>query len=169
MPHKYLRSFRLSGYEFTIRGTYQHCHITPYLLLYNYHRLNYPNRSFKMFAASVRRVLILLAALIAVSEGYTILGILPTAAKSHFIIGHSFMKGLANAGHDVYVISPFPLKKPIPNYHDVDISSILNEPAGEYIVREGYQDITYSYTYYCTNKMPVVHVVIMFLKNDLRQ
>lgn len=84
-----------------------------------------------MFGASVRTALILLAALIAVNEGYTILGILPTTAKSHFIVGHSFMKGLANAGHDVYVISPFPLKKPIPNYHDVDISSVLSDPAGE--------------------------------------
>lgn len=31
------------------------------------------------------------------------------------------MKTLARAGHEVYVISPFPLKEPIANYHDISI------------------------------------------------
>lgn len=31
------------------------------------------------------------------------------------------MKTLANAGHDVHVISPFPVKSPIINYHDIHI------------------------------------------------
>lgn len=35
------------------------------------------------------------------------------------MIGHSVMKTLARAGHDVYVISPFPMKEPIENYHDI--------------------------------------------------
>lgn len=39
--------------------------------------------------------------------------------KSHWIIGHSVMKSLANAGHEVWVASPFPIKEPIANYHDI--------------------------------------------------
>lgn len=31
------------------------------------------------------------------------------------------MKSLANAGHDVHVASPFPVKTPIKNYHDVKL------------------------------------------------
>lgn len=31
------------------------------------------------------------------------------------------MKTLALAGHEVYVISPFPLKETIANYHDISI------------------------------------------------
>lgn len=33
------------------------------------------------------------------------------------------MKTLAQAGHEVYVISPFPLKDPIPNYHDIVVEN----------------------------------------------
>lgn len=33
------------------------------------------------------------------------------------------MKSLASAGHEVYVISPFPLKEPIANYHDIAIEN----------------------------------------------
>lgn len=43
--------------------------------------------------------------------------------KSHWIIGHSVMKALANAGHEVTVASPFPLKEPINNYHDVFVDN----------------------------------------------
>lgn len=39
--------------------------------------------------------------------------------KSHWIIGHSVMKTLAKAGHEVHVVSPFPLKNPIENYYDI--------------------------------------------------
>lgn len=52
-------------------------------------------------------------------NGYKILGVFPTPGKSHWIIGHSVMKTLADAGHSVTVISAFPLKTPIENYRDV--------------------------------------------------
>lgn len=35
------------------------------------------------------------------------------------------MKTLARAGHEVYVISPFPLKEPITNYYDISIKDGL--------------------------------------------
>ena len=34
------------------------------------------------------------------------------------------MKGLAEKGHDVTVISPFPQEKPLSNYHDVTVQGI---------------------------------------------
>lgn len=36
------------------------------------------------------------------------------------------MKALADAGHEVYVISPFPLKNPIPNYHEIYVENPLD-------------------------------------------
>lgn len=50
---------------------------------------------------------------------YKFLGILPTASKSHYYIGHNLLKGLAEEGHDVTVMSPFQEKNPIPNYKEV--------------------------------------------------
>ncbi|XP_070504995.1 UDP-glycosyltransferase UGT5-like [Chironomus tepperi] len=52
-------------------------------------------------------------------DAYRILGVFPTRCKSHFAIGHSVMKTLAEAGHEVHVVSPFPQKSPIDNYHDI--------------------------------------------------
>uniref|UniRef100_W8C4F8 UDP-glucuronosyltransferase 2B10 n=1 Tax=Ceratitis capitata TaxID=7213 RepID=W8C4F8_CERCA len=53
-------------------------------------------------------------------QSYRILGILHTGARSHHIVGSALMKGLARKGHDVTVISPFPLKEPLKNYHDIE-------------------------------------------------
>ncbi|XP_037904808.1 uncharacterized protein LOC119647761 [Hermetia illucens] len=58
-------------------------------------------------------------------NGYKILGVFPTMAKSHFIVGSALMKGLAEKGHDVSVISPFPLKKPLKNYRDIPTTTIV--------------------------------------------
>ena len=66
-------------------------------------------------------IFILFCAGIVLSNGYRILGVFPTQCKSHWIIGHSVMKSLAKAGHSVTIISPFPLKTSIENYHDVSL------------------------------------------------
>lgn len=63
------------------------------------------------------------AGICALTNGYRILGVFPTQCKSHWIIGHSVMKSLAKAGHSVTIISPFPLKTPIENYHDVSLDN----------------------------------------------
>uniref|UniRef100_V5GU86 UDP-glucuronosyltransferase n=1 Tax=Anoplophora glabripennis TaxID=217634 RepID=V5GU86_ANOGL len=44
--------------------------------------------------------------------GARILGMFPTSSPSHYILGGALMKGLAEAGHDVTVISPFVHKHP---------------------------------------------------------
>ena len=62
-----------------------------------------------------------------VVNGYKVLGILPYGSKSHFSIGHSILTSLLDAGHVITVISPYPQKKPVKNYHDIDVSSLLEQ------------------------------------------
>lgn len=52
-------------------------------------------------------------------ESYKILMVFPSFSKSHLIIASSAMKGLAEEGHEVTVVSSFPQKETIPNYRDV--------------------------------------------------
>lgn len=60
------------------------------------------------------------------ADGLKVLGILPFGSTSHFTIGSSILKTLAKADHEVTVISPYPLKKPLKNYRDIDASSVLD-------------------------------------------
>ncbi|XP_072755634.1 UDP-glucosyltransferase 2-like [Anoplolepis gracilipes] len=52
-------------------------------------------------------------------NGYRLLGLFPFYSKSHFVMFEQLMKGLARKGHQVDMISPFPLKEPYPNYTDI--------------------------------------------------
>ncbi|KYM99800.1 PREDICTED: UDP-glucuronosyltransferase 2B31-like [Cyphomyrmex costatus] len=52
-------------------------------------------------------------------HGYRILGLFPFQGKSHFVMFEHLMKGLAKKGHQIDVVSKFPLKKPYPNYTDI--------------------------------------------------
>ena len=63
-----------------------------------------------------------------INEGlaYRILGVLHTEGRSHFITGSALMEGLAEAGHDVTVISPFPDAKQLKKCHTIDIKSKAN-------------------------------------------
>lgn len=61
----------------------------------------------------------LLCAIFTAVNSYKILGIFPVASRSHYYVGHALLKGLANQGHEVTVISPFRVKTPIPNYTEV--------------------------------------------------
>jgi glucuronosyltransferase len=54
------------------------------------------------------------------AHGAKILGIFPFFAKSHFAVSSVLFKELANRGHQVTVLSPFPEKSPVPNYTDID-------------------------------------------------
>lgn len=56
---------------------------------------------------------------LSISEGYRFLGVFPFHGKSHFVMFEALMKGLARKGHQVDVISVFPLKKTYPNYNDI--------------------------------------------------
>lgn len=59
------------------------------------------------------------------SDGARILGVFPLHGKSHFILCEMLMKTLAKNGHQVDVISHFPLKKPFPNYNDFSLQGSL--------------------------------------------
>lgn len=71
--------------------------------------------------------LFVLASVLLQVDGLKVLGVLPFSSKSHFAIGNSIVKSLLNAGHEVTVISPYPQKKKLENYRDIDVSSILEE------------------------------------------
>lgn len=59
-------------------------------------------------------------------ESYKILGIFPTMGRSHYITGGALMKGLAAAGHDITVISPFPQDKPVKNFRDISTDGMIS-------------------------------------------
>ncbi|KAJ8928783.1 hypothetical protein NQ314_018641 [Rhamnusium bicolor] len=46
------------------------------------------------------------------NQGARILGVFPVAAPSHYILGSALMKGLAEAGHDITIITPYTEKNP---------------------------------------------------------
>ena len=51
-----------------------------------------------------------------------ILGVFPYQGKSHFFVFAPYLRELANRGHNLTVISYFPLEKPIKNYHDISLA-----------------------------------------------
>lgn len=52
------------------------------------------------------------------ADGHRILGLFPHPGISHFHFFHPVMKALAEAGHEVTVVSHFPSKDKIENYKD---------------------------------------------------
>jgi glucuronosyltransferase len=61
------------------------------------------------------------------AHGARILAIFPLPAKSHFAVSSALLKELANRGHQVTVLSPFPEKSPIPNYTDIEIKATRDD------------------------------------------
>ena len=57
-------------------------------------------------------------------DGSRILGVFPWNIRSHFIMFEALLKGLARKGHQVDVVSVFPLKEPYPNYTDIYLPPI---------------------------------------------
>ncbi|XP_055839618.1 UDP-glycosyltransferase UGT5-like [Episyrphus balteatus] len=58
------------------------------------------------------------------TSSYNILGLFPHPGISHFHFFHPIMRGLAEAGHNVTVISHFPNKKPMENYTDLGLPPV---------------------------------------------
>ncbi|XP_037732288.1 UDP-glycosyltransferase UGT5 isoform X2 [Drosophila subpulchrella] len=65
------------------------------------------------------------------SSGYNFLMILNSAGRSHFNVGHALAKGLVQAGHEISVVSVYPLKKPIPRYHDINVPNVFKVMGGD--------------------------------------
>lgn len=55
-----------------------------------------------------------------ISSASRILFLFPSPSKSHLIIVQGLSTTLAEKGHDVTVISSFPLSKPMKNYRDIE-------------------------------------------------
>lgn len=66
-------------------------------------------------------VIIALFATMGVVESARILCIFPSPSRSHVLVGQALLKGLAERGHEVTMVSPFKLKKPISNYRDITV------------------------------------------------
>ncbi|XP_046866555.1 UDP-glycosyltransferase UGT5-like isoform X2 [Drosophila willistoni] len=69
--------------------------------------------------------LFLLSCLLSCSSAYNYLVVLPTSVRSHYNVGSALAKGLAAAGHQVTIISPFETKKPHQNITEIAVPSIL--------------------------------------------
>ncbi|XP_059612718.1 uncharacterized protein LOC132259183 [Phlebotomus argentipes] len=55
------------------------------------------------------------------AECYKILMVFPSFGQSHVIVASGLLKGLAKKGHEVTMVSCYPLSKPMKNYRDVVI------------------------------------------------
>ncbi|XP_021942239.1 UDP-glucuronosyltransferase 2C1-like isoform X3 [Zootermopsis nevadensis] len=64
-------------------------------------------------------------------DGARILGIFPSPSFSHQLVFQTIMKALSARGHHVTVISTDPLKEPIGNYTDVDLSFMYDYVRGK--------------------------------------
>ncbi|XP_076634846.1 UDP-glucosyltransferase 2 isoform X4 [Colletes latitarsis] len=93
-------------------------------------------------------LIICLWIMISMCHGYRILGVFPLNVKSHFMMFGHLMKTLARKGHQVDVISTFPLKKPIPNYTDLIAlkveKQIMNNVTYDEIVETGKISMAYA-------------------------
>ena len=64
------------------------------------------------------------------TDASRILCLFPTPSRSNVVIASELLKGLAQRGHEVTMLSPFPLEKKIKNYRDV-VSPNFEEHASE--------------------------------------
>lgn len=64
---------------------------------------------------------LLIIVLIPSMNGYKILGLFPHPATSHFNVFKPILRGLADAGHEVTVVSHFPDPSPSKNYKDLTL------------------------------------------------
>jgi glucuronosyltransferase len=71
-----------------------------------------------------RLAIALLLFVLPVVTSYRILGLFPHPGISHFHFFQPVMKALAEAGHEVTVVSHFPEKDPPQNYKDIPLSGL---------------------------------------------
>lgn len=65
------------------------------------------------------------------ASAFKILGVFPTMAKSHFIVGNALMEGLAKQGHEVTMLSSFKPKTIVGNYTHIECSGIYEHMKGK--------------------------------------
>lgn len=101
-----------------------------YILLSNISNFCFAHEFFFIFFFSCSLImkttgLFFFLAFINAAYGFKVLAFLPFFAQSHNKIGSSIARNLAEAGHDVTVLSCFPQKTPIKNYRDISTADFL--------------------------------------------
>jgi glucuronosyltransferase len=71
--------------------------------------------------------MLLLITFVNVSESARILGLFPIPSKSHMAVNLAVVKELAERGHEVTVVSPFPEKSENPNYKNIALDENILE------------------------------------------
>jgi ABC-type molybdate transport system permease subunit len=69
----------------------------------------------------MKLLFLILFSVISAANCYKILGIFPFASASHYAIGEATLKALAEAGHEVTMISPIKTKTPMKNFKEIII------------------------------------------------
>lgn len=59
-----------------------------------------------------------------------ILSVFPAVSKSHFAVGEALSVGLARAGHQVTLISPYDYKSPVDTLEGVQVTGALEIAEG---------------------------------------
>lgn len=87
-----------------------------------------------LFQVRSKMKLILIALLCSVHDAYgaNILGVFPFPTFSHTNAYIPILKELARKGHNVTMVSPYPLKEPIPNYNDIVLENTLDQVMSKY-------------------------------------
>jgi hypothetical protein len=62
---------------------------------------------------------------ISIASCYKILGIFPFGSASHYAIGEATLKTLAEAGHEVTMISSLKTKKPTKNFREIIVPDAM--------------------------------------------
>ncbi|KAJ4441095.1 hypothetical protein ANN_10945, partial [Periplaneta americana] len=79
---------------------------------------------------SLQNILLLVVVTLHGSDGARILGLFPIPGRSHMNVNAAIIEELARRGHQVTVVSPFPLAKPIPNYTEMVMKKMDIEDMG---------------------------------------
>ncbi|KAK0079330.1 hypothetical protein PV326_008802, partial [Microctonus aethiopoides] len=96
------------------------CYWVEYIIRHGNKALRSPALDFSWWQIALLDVYLTLF-IAAIIVAFRILGIFPLNGRSHMMMFEQLMKGLAKRGHQVDVVSTFPLKKPHPNYTDIVI------------------------------------------------
>ncbi|XP_011500238.1 PREDICTED: UDP-glucuronosyltransferase 2B13-like isoform X2 [Ceratosolen solmsi marchali] len=80
---------------------------------------------------------------------FKILAIMPFNGKSHFFVSDVLFEALAQRGNDVTVLSHFPKKTPVKNYHDISMS--MEDDAG--IHKINMEHVTSTFPFFTLKEM----------------
>ncbi|ETN67850.1 glucosyl/glucuronosyl transferase [Anopheles darlingi] len=87
--------------------------------------------------------LVVLLACVAPLEAYRILCVYPSSGRSHVLIGQALLKGLAERGHEVTMVSPFKLSKPVSNYREIVVPKVdLSDMTKDFLQKNSGQSVS---------------------------